>query len=223
MGMQNTMRASPSRTANFATKLVMATDESVRARAGVGLRPVIDGAFIYSPDVELFIAVAHEVFAKLALISLKATQPNQVLMVRGGMAHGGIVVGGDIPVGCFYSPAFTGERQAPRRVDEVIFGQAVSDAYSAAESAPPFGVSVASSGADILTRPGGQLRTRQWQWWAAAGDAVATELAGYLKAVIEDYFTWHEVRPTETGYKPDRLALHRALFREHYRDVTERR
>lgn len=213
MGMQNIMRVSLSRTANFAAKLVMAAEQSVRARPGLRVRPVIDGAFVHGTDLAEFRDAAREVYARLAMVCVKAAQPVERLIVRGGISHGAVVRGEDIPDSCYYR----GNR--PDRVAEVIFGPAVSDAYAMAEQAPPFGVSVAASAGDVLSDGGGSVATRQWRWWEAEGVPADRELAGYLRRCVEEYYAWCEERPVESGYSPDRLILHRALFREHYSGV----
>lgn len=216
MGMQNIMRGSMSRTANFAAKLVMAAEDAVRDRPRISLRPVIDGAFLHGADVRQFRSAANRLFARLAMICVKAGQARERLIVRGGMAHGVVVRGDEIPGGCFF------QDQRPHRVGEVIFGPGVSEAYGAAETAPPFGVNVHSSAADILTGRGGHPATRQWRWWVSEGSRQARELSGYLKYHVEKYYEWCEQHPVESGYRPDRLTLHRATFREHYIDVETR-
>lgn len=216
MGMQNIMRASLSRTANFAAKLVMAAEQCVSGRPAITPRPVIDGAFIHGTDLGQFLSAAHVMYAMLAMACLRAGQAVDRLVVRGGMAYGPVVRGGDIPDACFLRSA------RPDRVSEIIFGQAVSDAYAVAEDAPPFGVNVHSSAASVLDAPGGHTATRQWRWWEAVRDEPARELAGHLRHHLEGYYRWCEEHPVQSGYRPERLMVHRALFREHYGGVQSR-
>lgn len=224
MGMQNAMLRSLPNTANFAMKLLVAvTGPQSHLPQSVSVCPVIDGLFMHSPSRDDLLLAVKRGIARLAMACIGTPGPDQAFLVRAAIAYGPLVNGASIPEPCFRPEAYQGTGPTrPVQADRVIFGFGVSRAYTASHVAPPFGVVIDSSATEsALLGSGIACDGLLWHWWKHRTHDVDEWLARWLKRRVSEYLDWCGERPAQTGYEPQRLAAHRALFDEYYMGIGE--
>lgn len=198
MGIEAVMSRSLPISANFILKFHAL---ALRAQsASVTLFPVMDGLYVLAKDQDLLRDALRGLFVGLAEMFIAEKEQKHRFLVRGGLAYGPVIAGGDIS-----SKASAEIHAAPDYARTLLMGIPIIQAHRVEGLAPPFGCYIDSSARAFAPASKLPFNELWWSWWAPSH----TGLARLLRSEVGVYFDWAASRAQAIGYASDRIAAHR--------------
>ena len=224
MGTGRSFSRSLATAANYVYKLQLAFARAVRDKEDVRAYPLMDGCYVTARKRADICAVIQNAMCDLANEFVRAQGTDKMFMVRGAIAFGATIEGGDVPAEAFHRSdrEHLGD-EAIASMKKVLLSPAMVLAFNAEKLAPPFGLYVDDSAQAIpqLADPTDfGFNSRLWQWWR--GLEGGSELAKSLFGQISFYLNKCEVHSTSKGYPKERIAAHRELAIEYFGGLVER-
>ena len=213
MGTQATMSRSLSIGSNFMGKLHMAAFMAPKDSNGnINIYPVMDGFYVTfstKEGIELFL---QSVLRAVANEFINTKENRHRFVVRGALAYGPVVHGGDIP-----REASRDIANNPDYAKTLLLGMPMVQANGSERFAPPFGVYIHESARSFAPPDKTPFRGRWWNW-----ERQNTHLSKDLKKSLDDYYDWCQERTGSLGYEPERIDAHRLRMRQYFADTVSR-
>jgi hypothetical protein len=201
MGARNSMSQSLAASANHIGRVHLAI--LLSQTKDVRTYPVMDGAYITSEKRAPIMETLRGFFGLCAEYFEVTDKPEHRFLVRGGLAHGPVVHGSDIPSACNKDLS-----KNPEYSRNLLFGIPMIQANRSESLAPPFGLYLDES-VRSFSEPGAQpFSGVWWKWWSAIPK-------GFLDR-LEEHFHWCEKNWRRIEYKEDRLKEHFDMARQYF-------
>lgn len=176
MGTKDTMLESIEKASNFILRFHSFCIKAIKNKSKVKCYPLMDGAFITSTDFSAVRTVIASVFKDLAEVFLTEDCFAHQFVVRGAIAYGDIVHGGNIT-----DEICTDIANEDSYKSSLLFGLPMIQAYKSENEAPPFGIYIHESARTI-----NGLQGRYYAW------CNEERLRNQLKENLTLYFNWCE-------------------------------
>jgi hypothetical protein len=207
MGSKSSMRRQLSLAANFVMKLHVAALEVLRTTAGVMLYPVMDGLYVCASRQGPMLNFLKELFFRLGVTFALENNPSYRFCVRAGLAFGPVITKG-VTRG---SPILS---QNQEYCKSILLGITVSQAYTAARHAAPFGIRLHESVRAFAPKPSEVLSGTHYKWWKQRTDGSL--LIDRLKTDLVEYHKWCDDHSASLLYKKDRIQVHSELVKDYF-------
>ena len=219
MGAGSLMQTSMQKTANCLVRLHMSV-ELARQDTGFGGRIVTinDGVFVITDSKAELMSLFQTIMIHLAARFIETIREQDRFLVRGGIAYGPVIFGSDLEDGI-------GPKKARRRnfLSQIQFGPAISLAYKAESSAPPFGIHVDVSARSFSSAGARPFQQKQWLWWQSVDGNPSlknlpslTDLRDCLALRLEEYFDWLESSLVHFDLKKEKLDAYRQACTQYF-------
>ncbi len=203
MGVRAIMSRSLPTSANFIFKFHAA---ALDAKApGVDLFPVMDGLYAVAAEQDPLKGFLRAVLERLAQTFIGEKEDKFRFVVRGGLAFGPIIRGGDVTKAA--APSVAG---ASDYAKTLLLGMPVIQAHTCEEQAPPFGVFVTESARAFAPAGASPFAEVWWRWFEPAQHKLAVT----LRASLESYYKYCESHALPILYSADRITVHRTMSRQ---------
>lgn len=213
MGARNAMGRALSRAANYVGKIHVAAIDAAKKHE-LDVYPVIDGCYFIASKKRNLEAALATAMARLAAVFIHEEDPAMRFLVRGGIAAGRVVHGRNIAI-CSDTL-----RQAAHYSDCLAIGTAISQAYLAEQSAPPFGFWVDITARAFREEKAHPFAVTYWRWWEHIEDDANCDKSirqRVLGNAIKQHYQWLSRNQRSEEYDKDRLAKHMGSAAEYFR------
>lgn len=208
MGSESSMRRQLSLAANFVMKLHVAALEVLGTSVGVTLYPVMDGLYACAPKQGPMLNFLKELFFRLGVTFALERNPSYRFCVRAGLAFGPVITGGGVTRG---SPVL-GQHQ--EHCKNILLGITVSQAYTTARQAAPYGICLHESTRAFAPRRAKVLFGTHYRWWKQRTDGGL--LIDSLKTAFAEYHRWCQGHSVSLLYDKDRIEAHDELVKDYF-------
>ncbi|MBO5804572.1 MAG: hypothetical protein J6R25_05835 [Bacteroidales bacterium] len=175
MGTQNTMSESLAKSANFILKLHAVIIESAKHyNNSVTIYPVMDGAYLTSPNKKDMTCVIKRIYNNLYTIFSEEPAFDKRFIIRGAIAYGEIINGKSL------TEEVTTDIEQNYK-NSLLLGMPIIQAFRSESFSPPFGVFIHESARkfdDIH-----KMQGRTFRWWS-------TDIGEQIGQSIINYFEW---------------------------------
>lgn len=207
MGARNAMKLSLPRAARSVMKIHLAALLSKQEHPELEINPVMDGVYGYVRTRVSLQTCLRQIFRTLANVFVQESEASNRFMVRAGIAFGPLVPGISLAEGAELL------RENREYLGGTAIGMAISHAYEAEGSAPPFGVYIHESARAFAPVPHGYPYYTNLYKWFDDDDA----LTWATRRTLLEHFDWLEKNPTASQYEPEALKRHKSLATEYFR------
>jgi len=220
MGAGHMMSVSIAKTANFLTRLHLASARAVKSAPGaVRTCPINDGIFFISPSKAAIMSIVREVVYTLASYFISTLRPHDKCLLRGALAFGPVYGGDDLQKGLARSKSASfGPALA-----KVQFGPAIIQAFRQEVEAPPYGIAIHESARAFAPTGALPFRETHWLWWASLdelpwpnGVVSLRDLARCLGHDLQAYFEWMKDKALFQGVEPAKIDTWAAKSRQYF-------
>lgn len=207
MGTKNTMSESFQKAANFILKFHSCVIDAVKRGEKVTFYPLMDGVFITCPNSTTIRKVIDTVFSSVAKIFLAEEKNGYRFLIKGSLSYGDIAHGANID-----------EKVCEKLSNEdayknsLMCGMPMIQAFTAEQTAPPFGVYIHES-----ARTPSELQGKYYAWTAQNGIDKKT-----LKDKIKTYFNWCKYFNRYLEMDPQKIDLYMQLTEEYFTNRMEK-
>jgi hypothetical protein len=208
MGARNAMKISLPQAARSIMKIHAAALLAKERHPEMEINPVMDGVYGYVGDRKALETCLTEILASLANVFVHEKTASSRFMVRAGVAFGPLISGSALAEG---APIL---KQNVSYLGSTAIGMAISHAYEAESSAPPFGVYIHESARAFAPTDGksGPYLVNLWRWFA-----YNDPLTWALRRTLLEHFGWLEKNPVSAQYDPEARRRHYALAEEYFK------
>ena len=205
MGVQSIMSRSLPTSANFIFKFHSAALEA--KPTGVDLFPVMDGLYAVASEQEPMKQFMRAVFERVAATFITEKEDKFKFVVRGGMAYGSIIRGGDVSKDAAPSVAANAAYAAT-----LLLGMPVIQAHVGEHQAPPFGVFFNESARGFAPAGSSPFVEVWWRWFEPA----CHKLAVNLRHCLEAHYNWCAAHALPILYESARIEAHRTMAGQYF-------
>lgn len=196
MGARNAMAQSLASSANHIGRIhaaiLLAKTDDVR------VYPVMDGAYITAEKKKAITGVLTNIFMRCAEYFAATEEPEHRFLMRGGLAYGPVIHGGDITKPCNDQLGGSGSYK-----DNLLFGIPMIQSNRAEGFAPPFGIYLDESSRAFANTGSSPLSGVWFKWWNAAAPLPQ----GFTER-LREHLKWCKENWRRIEYREDRLKEH---------------
>lgn len=199
MGMQNKMKESVPRSANYIFKLhaTILSAWRISGYKNISVYPIMDGAYIVSPQKENLINLLTNIMQNLTENLLTAEFPYWFL-VRGAISFGEVIHGRDIP----YNASLEFSSRVGYK-EQLLIGPAMINAYQEEHNAAPMGIYICES---AFQRRNGI--PQNWKWQSDTKIKIKVDISEFQKRLMEYYTDWLTTGNNGDGYDDKKREEH---------------
>jgi hypothetical protein len=154
-----------------------------------------DGFFVTSAEWQPLGDYLKLILEDLVDLFSGEMQNKHRFMVRGAVAYGPVVHGGDINDCCCRQHSLDCR-------ERILVGPPMALAYNSECLAPPFGIFIHET---ARMAPSKHLPVSWWRWWGIKPTTRVKELEKHMNA----YFDWSKQHCVEIGYAAESIEKHR--------------
>lgn len=216
MGSKEAMLDSLYIASNFIMKLHMAALRVAEVFA-IDLYPAIDGVYACSQSRRSMLSFLNRVYSMLATTFIHEKEEHFKFQVRSGLAYGQVVMGGQV-IDCADDDIL---RKHSRHTKSVLLGSALTHAYEAERKAPPFGIGLDKSAANIIQEV--SPSENYLKWWESYERKNDRRLARELYISLKSHYIWCHSKSEKIRYPKDDIRRHENLIDEYFSEFRRRR
>lgn len=204
MGTTSSMPRSMKIAANFMLKLHIAALQA--PHANVRLYPIMDGLYASSPSQIDMLAFLGHVFHSVAETFIAETENKFRFLIRGALAHGGVVHGGELPP--MLSQALNTDQEYRSRI---LIGMPMIESFQAEKNAPPFGLFVHDTARNTTANDAPPINNAWWRW--GIGEYHTAWCS--LRPCMINYYEWCSANSEWLRYPHEKIANHKRLMEQY--------
>lgn len=220
MGAGHLMSVSLEKPANALVRLHMAVEHAIAKKSPIETLPINDGVFILSPHKSDIEEVVRSVMIDLSSIFISTPDPQNKVLLRGGIAFGPVYRGEAIAAGLA-----AGKREKHKEaLSRVAFGPAIIQAYRGEGAAPPYGIAVHESARSFAPPATTPFLMTHWLWWLTHPDLEHPDGAPPLTVLKEvlcgdliKHFAWLRSTLLLHGLPAEKLTQWEQMAQQYFR------
>ena len=209
MGTQQVMTRSFERASNFIFKMHATILQSLRefSSNGIIVYPLMDGAYVTFRNKALLMKLSSSIYYKILELNVKSADYKHWFVLRGGIAHGEIIHGYNVPYSASYEYA-----NSVGYKEKILVGSGMISAYLQDKIAPPMGIALC----DNVVNCGDPI-TDNWKWYKGFSASDKYQAIREFKDRLPEYYEWLEENYPE--YPQRKREEHRAKAFEYFEIV----